>query len=61
MWFEKIIIKRKLASPNAAIRLQAVDALNINSDQALLLQLAAADADSQVRAAAIRRCGEPER
>ncbi len=60
MWLEKIRIRRQLASNNAAIRIQAVAALDAISDLEILHRLAAADADATVRSAAIGRLAEPE-
>ena len=60
MWFKRVIIKRKLASSDARIRLEAVSALDINNDLALLRELAAADHDAAVRSAAIGRFADPE-
>ena len=60
MWFRRIIIKRKLASSDAAVRLAAIPALDMNNDIAILQQLAAADCDAAVRSAAIVRFADPE-
>ncbi len=60
MWFERILIKRKLASDNAQVRLEAVSALDLNNDLAILRELAAADRDAAVRSAAISRFADPE-
>ena len=60
MWLEKIRIRRQLASSNAAIRIQAVSALDAINDLALLRRLAATDNDVSVRSAAIGRLAEPE-
>lgn len=60
MWFKRIIIRRKLASSDARIRREAVSALDINNDFALLQELAAADCDAAVRSAAIGRFADPE-
>ncbi|MBE6369669.1 MAG: DUF349 domain-containing protein [Lentisphaerae bacterium] len=60
MFFERMILKRKLSSSDAAVRLQAVEALDLELDNALLLQLAGGDSDVRVRLAAISRCGDPE-
>lgn len=60
MWFERILIKRKLASDNARVRLEAVSALDLNNDLAILRELAAADRDAAVRSAAISRFADPE-
>ncbi len=60
MFFERILLKRRLASNDAAIRLQALAALDSENDRTILLQLAGSDTDSEVRIAAIRRCSEPE-
>ena len=60
MWFKRIIIKRKLASSDARLRLEAVSALDIDNDLAILRELAAADRDAAVRSAAIGRFADPE-
>lgn len=60
MWFERILIKRKLASDNARVRIEAVSALDLQSDLAILRELAAADRDAAVRSAAINRFADPE-
>lgn len=60
MWFERILIKRKLASNNARVRIEAVSALDAISDLAILRELAAADRDAAVRAAAVNRFADPE-
>ena len=60
MFFERIILKRRLASNDAAVRLQAIDALDCENDRTILLQLAGSDCDSDVRCAAIRRFSEPD-
>ena len=60
MWFERILIKRKLASSNALVRIQAISALDADNDLAILRELAAADRDSAVRAAAISKFADPE-
>ena len=60
MFFERIRIKRKLASNDAVLRAEAVSSLDINNDIELLRQLAAADSDARVRRAAIIRFTDPE-
>ncbi|MBO5923100.1 MAG: hypothetical protein J6Q81_01170, partial [Lentisphaeria bacterium] len=60
MWFRRIIIKRKLASSDASVRLAAIPALDMNEDIALLRELAVADCDAAVRSAAIVRFADPE-
>ena len=60
MFFERILLKRKLASGDAALRIQAIAALDCENDRTILLQLAGDDRDSEVRCAAIRRFSEPD-
>lgn len=60
MWFERILIKRKLASSNARVRIEAIAALDAHNDLAVLRELAAADSDIAVRSAAIGRFADPE-
>ena len=60
MWFERIRIKRQLASSDVACRIQAVRALDLQADRTLLIELAAGDLDSRVRTAAIDRFSDPE-
>jgi len=61
MWLERIRLKRKLASADALIRMEAVSLLDCENDHALLWQLASADEDATVRSAAIRRWSDPEK
>ena len=60
MWFERILIKRKLASSNARVRIEAIAALDAHNDLAILRELASADSDAAVRSAAIGRFADPE-
>ena len=60
MWFERILIKRKLPSSNARVRIEAIAALDAHNDLAVLRELAAADSDIAVRSAAIGRFADPE-
>ncbi len=60
MWLEKVRLKRKLASPHAAVRIKAIENLNADSDRTIIIELASTDIDAGVRSAAIRRCREPE-
>ena len=59
MWLERIRLKRRLASSDALVRVQAVAALDLENDRTILLSMAADDIDAQVRAAAISRCCDP--
>ena len=61
MWLERIRLKRKLASADAVIRMEAVSLLDCENDHALLWQLASADEDATVRSAAIQRWSDPEK
>lgn len=59
MWLERIRLKRRLASSDALVRVQAVAALDLENDRTILLSMAADDIDAQVRSAAINRCCDP--
>ena len=60
MFFERILLKRRLASNDAAVRIQALSALEYETDHTILLQFAGEDCDSEVRSAAIKLCREPD-
>ena len=60
MFFERILLKRRLASNDAAVRIQALSALEYETDHTILLQFAGEDCDSEVRSAAINLCREPD-
>lgn len=59
MFFKRMLLKRRLASSDAAVRIQALSTLEYETDHTILLQFAGEDCDSEVRSAAINRCCEP--